>query len=156
MKKKISLSLFVLVILAALISWAVLSYNYSNGVRAGRLVKLSKKGMLIKTYEGTLDLGSGDLLTWDFSVHDNKVGDALVKHSGKEVRLHYDELLWKVFYGTKYNVTKFGVKEDGGGLDLLCRMVNVLRLNKEVVDKSRSLIMESDPELLNFVRKCQN
>src|SRR5688572_2146750 len=79
--------------------------NYSDGFRAGTVVKLSRKGNLFKTYEGQLNLGM--VLTenspsptsvgniWEFSVgrQDQDVVDSLEKAmtTGQRVRLHYKE-----------------------------------------------------------------
>jgi hypothetical protein len=44
--------------LAALYTWASLSWVYSSGERAGYVQKLSQKGWICKTYEGELILVS--------------------------------------------------------------------------------------------------
>ena len=92
MKIKIIFIFSIALIILGTISYGLLNYPYSEGVRSGKLVKISKKGVVYPTYEGTLDLGSGDQLTWNFSVHSRDVGDKLVKQSGKQVKLQYDEL----------------------------------------------------------------
>ena len=58
-----------------LTKWALFDFNISSGKRVGNLVKISKKGKFIflKTWEGTLDEGSGDKLTYYFSVKSEKV-----------------------------------------------------------------------------------
>lgn len=76
-------------------------YTYSDGNRAGRLIKFSHKGYVFKTYEGELNLGginttNGGILInnmWQFSVADKSVGDSLSKLEGKDVTLHYKEKL---------------------------------------------------------------
>ena len=98
MKNKIILASILLLAILGAGTFGVLTHSYSNGVRTGKLVKLSKRGMLLKTYEGTLDLGSGDKLTWDFSIHDDKLGAELLKHTGQIVQLEYREILFKLFY----------------------------------------------------------
>ena len=155
MKGKIYLSIIGVIILCLAVTYGVLNYNYSKGVRSGRLVKISKKGLLLKTYEGTLDLGSGDNLTWDFSVHDSDVGEKLSKMSGQIVRLEYRELLFKLFYTTKYDVLKFKMEHENNHGEEFCRLVNVLRTNKKIVDSIRTLIENQDPELLEIIRRCQ-
>lgn len=91
------------------------TFTYSEGNRAGRLIKFSKKGYLFKTYEGELNLGgvntvNGGILVnnmWYFSVADPNVADSLSKLEGRDVRLHYKEKLstlpWRG--DTKYIVT---------------------------------------------------
>ena len=128
-------------------------------MRSGKLVKLSKKGILYPTYEGILDLGSGDKLTWEFSVHDKKLGEELTKHSGSMVKLEYDELFFKVLFETKYNVISYELVQPKGlatSIDKrFCRLVNVMRRSLPVVNTIRENIMKFDKDLLNEVRKCQ-
>jgi hypothetical protein len=95
--------------------------NYSEGYRAGTMIKFSKKGTIIKTYEGELNLGmvlndqSQHTPTevnnvWSFSVADGKdstiatINEALL--SGKRVKLHYNEKFYQFFWrgDTKYFV----------------------------------------------------
>ena len=74
-------------------------YTYSEGNRAGRLIKFSHKGYLFKSYEGELNLGginttNGGVLInnmWEFSVTIKSVADSLSKLEGKDVTLHYKE-----------------------------------------------------------------
>jgi len=93
--------------------------TYSEGVRAGVVLKVSKKGALIKTYEGQLDLLSFGAVkstnqlsqTFDFSVYkdDYSVLQKLeeVALSGERVNIRYEEkyvvLPWRG--DTKYFVT---------------------------------------------------
>jgi hypothetical protein len=157
MKKKILAWLTLIVLILCGISYGILQYSYSTGQRAGKLVKLSKKGFLPKTYEGTLDLGSGDALTWQFSVHDEKLGEKLTSLSGQMVTLEYRELLWKIFYDTKYDITGYKIVEDPRDSNKsLCRLVQVLRQDKNVVELIRPLIQKYDLPLLNIIRNCQN
>lgn len=155
MKKKILFWLFVVVTLCLIGVFLVLNYGYSTGNRSGKLVKLSKVGYLIKTYEGTLDLGSGDQLTWQFSVHNDRIGDQLMEQTGKNITLDYKEHLFKLFYGSKYNVVSWQ-QVRGGENDFFCRFVNVVVKRGDVVEALRPLIIENDPELLNEIRRCQN
>lgn len=157
MKKKFIGWSILILILGGAISYGILQYSYSNGQRTGKLVKLSKKGFFPKTYEGTLDLGSGDKLTWDFSVHNEKLGEEIINLSGRMVTLEYRELLWKIFYDTKYDVISYRLVEDpkGDSLKMLCRFVDVLRNNKEIVEMIRPLILKYDPDLLSDIRNCQ-
>lgn len=93
---------------------------YSEGVRAGMVLKISKKGTIFKTYEGQLDLQSFGAVrsnnqlsqTFEFSVpRDNaliieKLEEAALE--GTRVRLRYEEkfaaLPW--LGDSKYFVTK--------------------------------------------------
>ena len=59
--KSFKIMLWVLIIpvlLFAFYTWAVLTWVYSSGERAGYVQKLSQKGFICKTYEGELVLVS--------------------------------------------------------------------------------------------------
>ena len=157
MKTKIIASLILLCIIVGGASYLILNYSYSNGNRVGKLVKLSRKGFFPKTWEGTLDLGSGDRLTWDFSVHDDELAEKLQKYSGKMVNLEYRELLYKIFYLTEYDVISWELNDAGeNDKALLCRFVDVLRKDKKIVEIIRPLIKQYDSSLINKIRECQN
>lgn len=107
-----------------LIGFGLLAYfyfgTYSEGVRAGVVVKVSKKGFLFKTYEGQLNLmtfgasKSNNIVaeTFDFSVpsFETDVIKTLeeVSLSGERVSLHYVEKFmtfpWRG--DTKYLIVK--------------------------------------------------
>jgi hypothetical protein len=92
-------------VFAVLFIIANVTFTYSQGNRAGRLIKFSKKGFIFKTYEGELNLGgvtnatNGNIMMnymWDFSVVNNDVADSLSRLEGKDVRLHYKEKLCRL------------------------------------------------------------
>jgi hypothetical protein len=77
-----------------LYTWAALTWNYSEGERAGVLQKFSQKGWICKTYEGELAMTpvAGVMpIIWDFSVRDDAVAQRLRDAIGKPVALHYTE-----------------------------------------------------------------
>lgn len=82
------------------------NYTYSDGNRAGVLIKFSKKGYVFKTHEGELNLGGinplpGNTIAnniWEFSVKDEAVSQALDTLQGRKVRLHYKEKKKKLFW----------------------------------------------------------
>ncbi len=156
MKRKLFSIFTIIIILLSLIGYGVLEYTFSRGMRSGKLVKVSKKGLLLKTYEGTLDLGSGDQLTWNFSAHDDKLGEQLVSQIGKQVSLEYRELLFKLFYETKYDVVSWKLEGASVDLDYLCRLVNYLRENSSIVNYIREKIEVDDKVLLKRIRECQS
>lgn len=92
----------VLVLVLAAVSggfvW-VSGWTYSDGTRAGDLIKISRKGVIFKTYEGQLNLGgfqtdtndglSGNI--WAFSVGKRNVYEKLQNYEGKRVKLHYKQ-----------------------------------------------------------------
>jgi hypothetical protein len=127
MFKKILLWLFFITIaVSTLIFTFVIYVNFSEGKRAGELIKLSRKGVIFKTYEGQLNTGgfsegSGDITSsiWHFSVKpSNKdvlqsLDEAI--DGGYRVKLYYEEKYMGVFFlgDTKYFVTKVErVKEE--------------------------------------------
>jgi hypothetical protein len=148
----------VLIILSILAGAAYYLYNfsYSTGIRSGKLVKISKKGFALQTYEGTLDLGSGDKLTWMFSVRDDELGEKLIALSGNKVSLHYKEHLFKMFYNTVYNVYDYElVTNKVHNKDLLCRFVARIKQYPRIVDKLREDLIKSDPAVLDAIRACK-
>ena len=84
--------------------------TYSQGVRAGELVKFSNKGVVFKTWEGEISQGVSEAQIFKFSVEDKdkKVIENLNKYQGRFVKLTYIER-YKTFFwlgDTKYFVTK--------------------------------------------------
>jgi hypothetical protein len=73
------------------------SYVVSEGSRTGTLFKVSKKGVMFKTYEGQLLLAGSMMMTqqstWDFSAKDANVYSDLQKYEGKVITLHYKEVV---------------------------------------------------------------
>jgi hypothetical protein len=88
---------------------------YSTGIRSGELIKLSHKGVIMKTWEGELSQGISGAQIFYFSIldSDKKVVEDLKGLQGSYVKLDYIEK-YKTFpwWGeTRYFVT--GVtKED--------------------------------------------
>ncbi|EPZ51102.1 hypothetical protein M902_2567 [Bacteriovorax sp. BAL6_X] len=155
MKKKIYFTLFILAIIAGLLGWGILNYPKSDGTRSGKLVRITKKGVFFKTYEGTIDLGSGDRLTWGFSVHDKALGEQLVAQAGKNVKLEYKELFFKFIYETNNVVDGWSIVESAEDNVFLCRLVRILQENSSIVEYLRPRIQEQDSELLQRMRNCK-
>ncbi len=92
---------FVVILLLGLVAGGVFllvcNMTYSNGQRAGTLIKISNKGVVWKTYEGQLNLGgvsmdaqeglSGNI--WEFSVQKNDIYQQLQDLQGQKVKLYY-------------------------------------------------------------------
>ena len=55
--QKVKITLIVLLLLGFGVILFFTFGNFSEGSRAGTIIKFSKKGMLLKTYEGELNLG---------------------------------------------------------------------------------------------------
>lgn len=84
--------------------------TYSEGYRAGELIKISKRGLLVKTWEGRLSQGVSDEQQFNFSVQksDKEVLDKLKEFQGKRVKLTYIERFGTFFW---MGDTKYYVKE---------------------------------------------
>jgi hypothetical protein len=72
--------------------------DYSQGERAGRLIKISKKGVIWKSWEGQLVLndfaiGEGGSNLFEFSATDDDVGHELEKLVGQKVTVTYSQFL---------------------------------------------------------------
>ncbi len=109
MKFLIKLFIGILLIVAGFFSF-VYFMHYSDGVRAGKLVKFSNKGILFKTWEGEISQGVSDSQIFVFSVEDNEKQaiEDLNRLQGKFVKLHYFERYKTLFWlgDTKHFITK--------------------------------------------------
>lgn len=113
---------FVLIaaVLITLILLVLTHVNYSEGTRAGFVIKVSKKGVFFKTWEGQLNLqsfGAANMNNsfsevFDFSIPkgDTAIYRQLqeVSLTGERINMHYTEKLVKLPWNgdTKYFVTK--------------------------------------------------
>lgn len=110
--KRIGLIVLVAVIILPLLyTWAMLSWSYSTGERAGWLQKLSNKGVMCKTNEGELSLiavpGAAPE-KFMFTVRDPAVAKQIQDLMGRRVSLHYEQkvgLPSSCFGETSYFVT---------------------------------------------------
>ncbi len=91
---KMLVALVVLAILATGYVFFVLNWNYSEGERAGWVQKLSRKGVLCKTWEGELAMVTMPGATPEkffFTVWDDAVAEQINRLMGHRVSLHYQE-----------------------------------------------------------------
>ena len=74
-------------ILGGGVYYLVRTYTLSDGNRSGVLFKISRKGILFKTYEGQLHLGGSIQMTdqsvWNFSAESAAVYEKLQQFEGK-------------------------------------------------------------------------
>ena len=99
-----------LILIIVLIGGGIFAFDYyvpySDGWRAGKLVKFSHKGILIKTWEGQLSTGIGQDHLWNFSVEPKEklAIEKMVDYQGKGVKIRYIERFWKIPWlgDTKY------------------------------------------------------
>lgn len=118
MKRVLLISLAVIFFIGLLIFTFLYSANFSDGYRAGTIVKMSHKGAIFKTWEGQLHLGGligsgeSDVASgiWNFSIDSDeeevreKIEDAV--DGGYRVKLYYKEKYMTFFWrgDTKYFV----------------------------------------------------
>jgi hypothetical protein len=103
---------------AVLVVLFALYGNFSGGERVGKIIKISKKGYVFKTWEGQLNTGEIQRGIWEFSVKpsDTETLDDLsaAMKSGNRVSLHYDEKYVSIpFLGeTKNFITRVEVLQN--------------------------------------------
>ncbi|WP_345373431.1 hypothetical protein [Algivirga pacifica] len=118
-KKIVGITILGLVVLGLGVFLFLYNVPYSEGSRSGVVMKMSKKGVLLKTYEGTLNVEGIDTYNkkgsmssvWYFSV--DKGSDELIQQlekaslKNKRVQLRYKELYTKFFWrgDTRYFIT---------------------------------------------------
>lgn len=97
LKKYLLILIGVLIICGALFVW-VSGWTYSDGTRAGELIKVSRKGVVFKTWEGQLNLGGFDSGSeglvgniWNFSTTNKEVYQKLQELEGNKVKLSYKQ-----------------------------------------------------------------
>lgn len=119
MKKVIAILVVILLALMAFFYFG----TYSEGVRAGVIIKVSKRGTIFKTYEGQLNIntfgavkGKGTLNeSFEFSIpNDSDLIEQVENYTGKPVKLYYKEkyFLFPWLGETKYLVTDIKLTED--------------------------------------------
>ena len=118
--KKIAKRVLIIAIILGLLFVSYMYFGtYSHGDRVGRVMKISEKGLIFKTYEGQLNMkGFGAVQssnvfseTFEFSVKKSntevveKIQQAM--NEGNDVKISYTEHYWKVPWrgDTKHFVT---------------------------------------------------
>jgi hypothetical protein len=95
-KRILVITAVVLTVATVLFFW-VCSWTYSEGSRAGQLIKISRKGVIFKTHEGQLNTGGFQMAEgiqgniWEFSVTDENVLKQFDDLEGKKVKIYYKE-----------------------------------------------------------------
>ncbi|QCD62437.1 6-phosphogluconate dehydrogenase [Tenacibaculum maritimum] len=114
MKKILALIILAIILMAASYYAFIYYVPYSEGVRSGELIKISYKGVAVKTWEGEISQGISGAQIFAFSVEDKEkqVIKDLEKFQGRYVKVTYKERFGTFFWlgDTKYFVTK--VKEE--------------------------------------------
>ncbi len=109
MFKKIIIYITLFILLGFTIYIAFVYYfTFSDGIRSGELIKISHKGLLVKTWEGEISQGISGAKMFEFSVTDEEVVEQLKEFQGQYVKVEYVERLDTFFWwgDTNYFVTK--------------------------------------------------
>ncbi len=123
MRKFLGIFSIVLVVVLVLFIYWRYYYVFGEGVKAGELNYLVKKGYVFKTYEGKLiqsglrsrTPGTVASYEFEFSVANDSVANVLMMNSGKVFELHYKEYLGTIPWRghSKYVVDKIiNMKEE--------------------------------------------
>ncbi len=111
-------AVLLIVVLVAGYFWAMWTWSYSSGERAGWVQKFSRKGWICKTWEGEMAMVSMPGAATEkflFTVWADPVADEINGLMGRRVALHYEEkvgLPTKCFGDTRYYVTKVRLVEE--------------------------------------------
>lgn len=147
------------------------NYPVSAGKRVGNLTKLSTRGKILKTWEGTLNEGYGDKLTTYFSISSNKIAEELFEFEGKEVVIYYEEYLMGWPRDTKYDVIKWEpanteakneIQENSNlavtilSKTLFCTLLGTIRSDEELYQKVKKHIETNNTYLFNQIQNCNN
>lgn len=100
-KKGLTIGTLIAILVFAVWIFFKFYFVFSEGVKAGQLNSLVRKGYVFKTYEGRMvqsDLsaqtaGATQSNEFQFSVQDKTIADSLMRCNGKTVELHYKEYL---------------------------------------------------------------
>jgi hypothetical protein len=157
-------------LLLLLVTGKYLAFDFpiSTGKRVGNLTKISLKGKIFKTWEGTLDEGSGDKLTSYFSVRDSKVAQELYEYEGKQVLIYYEQYYFGWPRDTNYNVVSWQKKDEADrdapietlynvlGKTVFCSFLGTLINNKALYDEVKSYIKDENIYLYNQYKQCND
>ena len=90
MKKIVGVLVSTAIIITILYYLFIYFVTYSTGVRSGELIKISRKGVIVKTWEGEISQGISGAQIFTFSVEDKneQVIEDLQKYQGRYVKSH--------------------------------------------------------------------
>jgi hypothetical protein len=115
MKKIISLLLLAFILIGGICYAFIYFVPFSEGVRSGELIKVSHKGVIVKTWEGEISQGISGAQIFEFSVldKDKDVIEKLKEYQGEYVKVNYIERYATYFWlgDTKYFITEVKVEK---------------------------------------------
>lgn len=110
MKKFLTIFISAVILIAVIYFSFIYFATFSEGVRSGELIKISKKGILVKTWEGEISQGISGAQIFSFSVEkkNKQVIEDLKNFQGHYVKVDYIERYKTLFWlgDTKYFITK--------------------------------------------------
>ena len=129
MKKFLKISVPVLIIILAAVFWWRYYFVFGEGVKAGNLNFVVRKGYIFKTWEGRIiqegfktpapnQMQSNE---FEFSILDDQIAQVLERYSGKFVELRYKEYLNAIPWrgNSNYIVTEILKVEDSADHETL-------------------------------------
>jgi hypothetical protein len=129
MKKFLKILLPLLIIILAAVFWWRYYFVFGEGVKAGNLNFVVKKGYIFKTWEGRIiqegfktpapnQMQSNE---FEFSILDDQIAKVLERYSGKFVELRYKEYLNAIPWrgNSNYIVTEILKVEDSADHETL-------------------------------------
>lgn len=129
MKKFLKISIPVLMILIAVVFWWRYYFVFGEGVKAGNLNFVVKKGYIFKTWEGRIIQEGFKTPTpnamqsneFEFSIENENLARILERYSGKFVELRYKEYLNAIPWrgNSNYIVTEILQIDDGADHETL-------------------------------------
>lgn len=169
--------LFPIILVTLLVAGKYVLWDFpvSTGKRVGNLTKISKKGKFwfTKTWEGTIDEGSGDKLTSYFSVRDEKIAQELYSFEGREVIVYYEQYVLGWPRDTNYNVVSWKPKVNEFaqaaeasmqsldekliqhmGKTLFCTLLGSLYKDQDLYQKVKNFIKENNLYLYKQYDTC--
>ena len=170
-KLKILLPLFLVTLLIGTY-YVLWHFPVSTGKRVGNLTKISKKGnfWFTKTWEGTIDEGSGEKLTSYFSVRNEELANELYNYEGKQVVLYYEQYLVNWPWDTTYDIQSWKAKDSNVvqatsnsfdqkiinqmGKTLFCSLLGSLYQNQKLYQEVKAYIKESNLYLYKQFKNC--
>ncbi len=129
MRKFLKVAIPVLIFIITIVFWWRYYFVFGEGVKAGNLNFVVKKGYVFKTWEGRIiqegfktpapnQMQSNE---FDFSILDDQIAQVLERYSGKFVELRYKEYLNAIPWrgNSNYVVTEILKVEDSANHETL-------------------------------------
>lgn len=111
------LTIFIAVIVFGIAAYFAFVYYvpFSEGYRSGELIKFSRRGVAVKTWEGQISQGLGGTNVFSFSVEDKEkdIIEKMKEYQGQYIKVTYIERYTTFFWwgDTKYFITEVAVEK---------------------------------------------